>query len=789
MTNIEAAQPFLKQIFDNCEHGNVEFRFLPSKQQVFWPLTKFPELPVLDSEQDCYFGCATRNGGGKKEHIVEIPCLWTDNDFKLLPQEKIDQLLADCPFPPSAQEFTGGGYHCFWLLKKPAGKEDIPLVESLLRRLAVYFNADPAACDASRILRVPGTFNHKPEYAKPKVEILSLDPSRRYDLGDFDQWLPDDSKKKTASGEARKTHGWQDEALKGVGDGLRHDTALQLAGRWAAKGHSAAEITQFIIAWNEKNTPPKGELSNPESKELQDIVESAIAKFQTSKEEAHEWPEPFDIFGDPTLAGSPVLKAEYLPKVVADFAVDAAERIGVPLEMIAIPALGVAAGAISDYFTLQVKEYDQTWVERSKIWIGMVADSGQKKTPALNTVLAPLKRIEADLHLENQEKRERYKEEMEEYRKKVKQMPEYSHPERPAFKRKLAGDVTVEALRDILADNPEGILIVKDELSGWFTSFDQYKAKGGGSDRAHFIELFNGGVHFIDRVKDGGCSVMVPNWSAGLIGGIQPGPMKRLAGKISDDGLIQRFLVFYTSTDKDGVDKAPSLNAIKGFHDAIHKLSQANTSEYVFRFDKDSHKVRKLLENYVGAFNRLPDTPDHLKAHLSKYPIFFARLCLTYHLMDCMSGEHLQIVQTVTADTAVKVYSLLLNFFLPHALHFFEELVAGENDTNHAKWIAGYILSGKSTEISAREIYRSYRPLRGERRNEIPIIMEKLVLGGWVELVDGVRRENLKWAVNPRVHEIFGEIAERERERREAEKNKIAEKVAFIRAAREVTGG
>jgi hypothetical protein len=68
---------------------------------------------------------------------------------------------------------------------------------------------------------------------------------------------------------------WQDGAIRGVGAGSRHRTALQLAGRWARKRISDAEIAHFIVAWNRNNTPPKPELSDTNSTELTDIIRYA----------------------------------------------------------------------------------------------------------------------------------------------------------------------------------------------------------------------------------------------------------------------------------------------------------------------------------------------------------------------------------------------------------------------------------------------------------------------------------------------------------------------------------
>ena len=76
---------------------------------------------------------------------------------------------------------------------------------------------------------------------------------------------------------SRNPYGWQDEKLDGVEESERHNTALRLAGRWAMKGLSYAEVTKQIIWWNTGNKPPKPELANPDSKELQDIINYVFA--------------------------------------------------------------------------------------------------------------------------------------------------------------------------------------------------------------------------------------------------------------------------------------------------------------------------------------------------------------------------------------------------------------------------------------------------------------------------------------------------------------------------------
>ena len=80
----------------------------------------------------------------------------------------------------------------------------------------------------------------------------------------------------------RNPPGWQDPLIKGVSSGSRHGTALRLAGRWMEKGHSEQEIIHFIISWNESNDPPKTELSDPNSKEMRDIISYVRGKNKQS---------------------------------------------------------------------------------------------------------------------------------------------------------------------------------------------------------------------------------------------------------------------------------------------------------------------------------------------------------------------------------------------------------------------------------------------------------------------------------------------------------------------------
>ena len=66
--------------------------------------------------------------------------------------------------------------------------------------------------------------------------------------------------------------------------------------------------------------------------------------------------------------------------------------------------------------------------------------------------------------------------------------------EEPEYPRIKVNDTTVERLAARLAARPKGLLLFRDELSGWLGNLDKY----GSGDRGFWIEAFNGGAYSSD---------------------------------------------------------------------------------------------------------------------------------------------------------------------------------------------------------------------------------------------------------------------------------------------------
>jgi hypothetical protein len=182
---------FLAGLFKYCE-GSLELRALPGKKRRFCELADTATVGAFcksSAKQNVYFAVATRDGGGTKAHIKDIPAAWCDLDFKDVPEKEATKRLKAFAYPPTFIVRSGGGFQAYWQFKEAYHKEDIESVEELNRRIASALGGDQNACDASRTLRVPETLNHK--YSPPRMARCTLyKPEREYDVSDFDD-LPD----------------------------------------------------------------------------------------------------------------------------------------------------------------------------------------------------------------------------------------------------------------------------------------------------------------------------------------------------------------------------------------------------------------------------------------------------------------------------------------------------------------------------------------------------------------------------------------------------------------------
>lgn len=491
------------------------------------------------------------------------------------------------------------------------------------------------------------------------------------------------------------------------------------------------------------------------------------------------WPEPEDLWAD--LQPPPRLPAGIFPEVLDRWARDAAFRLGdYDPGCLAVPALVVLSGLAPAGMTVQVKQRDTGYVERPILWGLLHGAPGAKKSPALSLACEPLNKIQAQLDRENAHTQARFSEARASWAKTPKSDRTAPEPTRPRHRAVLVNDVTVEALAPVLADNPNGLACVRDELSGWIGGFDAYRPRGASKDREFWLGAKQGQPFRVIRLSRE--PVTVPALAVSMLGGIQPDVLRQQYEGIAADGMLQRFLMVHmerTSTDVDRPPDAAALAALMAVAHALHDLSSVEFLE-AFRFDAGADAVRQAVKTFADERMGIADLPAGLRGWLDKLEGEWARVALLFHVIEWAASGAANdfpfdppdpIISTMTARAAGE---FLLRYQFPHQLFVHRSAEGTRGEDTDSAWIAGFILAHRIAGISKRDLYTNFRPIRrlkGPAKEErIRRIMGELCSAGWAAPLANF---DSRWEVNPNVHVLFAERAAAERQRRGAARESI----------------
>jgi putative DNA primase/helicase len=266
-------------------------------------------------------------------------------------------------------------------------------------------------------------------------------------------------------------------------------------------------------------------------------------KATDSSDSSDSFPQVFEL---------PEFPVDALPKPWAAFIRAAAKSVNCPPELVAIPSLAAASGAIGLSRQLVIK---RRYTETALLWLAAIAGPGQKKTPAQKAAMLPMREIQAELRKKHADAKERWLDEMREHALAVKRARKNDEidpkaPEKPPLRRTLVDDITIEALAQRLSESPRGLLSEQDELSGFLRGMDQYKAGGKGNARQQYLKIWSSSPITVDR-KGEDESIAIPEPYVTIQGGMQPSIITEIADG-RDDGFMDRFLFCYPSETSGG---------------------------------------------------------------------------------------------------------------------------------------------------------------------------------------------------------------------------------------------
>jgi len=510
------------------------------------------------------------------------------------------------------------------------------------------------------------------------------------------------------------------------------------------------------------------------------------AQHQTSSS-SDDWPEP-----EPIQSELPPVRAfseDLLPDSFRPLVADVTERMQVPMDYAAVVMVLCLAGAVNRRALIQPKASDTGWVIVPNLWGGIIAPPGFMKSPVIQAATRPLNQIQAEWRCEHEEAVRDYEREKEEYElrrtawkeqykaasKKGNAAPDRpeDEPEEPRLRRLIVNDATFEALHQTMSENAAGILVIRDELTGWWSQLDRAGREG---ERAFCLQAWNGDTgHTIDRIGRG--TIHVEACCMSMLGGIQPGRLRSylvdaLEDGPSNDGLIQRFqLLVWPDTTADWiyVDRAPDAAAEHQAARVFRTLVGLDAENPLrFRFAPDAQEL--FIEWLSDLESRIRGNELHpaLISHLTKYRKLMPALALLFELADRAAEEgfvgfvgslpgEIQKIEEVSLKHARQA-AAYCEYLESHARRVYSCIVTPQ--VRAARELAEKIKQrkvGADGFFSCRDVY-----LKGWTGLDSPEAVKQaadvLEDAGWVRDVSGESgrvggRPSNRYEINPRVWE------------------------------------
>jgi putative DNA primase/helicase len=325
-------------------------------------------------------------------------------------------------------------------------------------------------------------------------------------------------------------------------------------------------------------------------------------------------------------------RKKLLPDSLRPLALDIAELMQVPLDFPAVVLTLCLAGAVNRRARIQPKAKDTSFIVVPNLWGGIIGPPGIMKSPVLTRVTGLLGRIEEKWQAV-------YAQQLAEWEKACEQCENDERPEKPVSKRLIINDATPEKLHEILRDNPAGVLVPRDEWTGWLAEMERPGREG---QREFFLTCWNGDSSYAtDRIGRG--SIYVPACCVSMVGGIQPDRLRACFNAangvgLKDDGLIQRFQLLVwpdTNPDWELVDRLPNAAAQRRAELIFERLTDLDSEKPLsFRFAEGAQEVHSVWWSDLEAKVRSQSESAIITSHLSKYRSLMPSLAVLFQLAD-----------------------------------------------------------------------------------------------------------------------------------------------------------
>jgi putative DNA primase/helicase len=444
-----------------------------------------------------------------------------------------------------------------------------------------------------------------------------------------------------------------------------------------------------------------------------------------------DWPEP-----KPLPVGSiclPEFDLDFLPQSLRPWIADIQDRMQCSTDFLGVTALVALGSLIGKKVGIRPRRKDD-WIEFANLWGVIVGRPGFLKSPAMAEVLKPLKWLEAKAKEKNVEvlvaydrdkriaelRREAVEGELKRRLKSPNESIDETRldikiPTKPRERRLIVQDVSYEKLGAILSDNPNGVLVFRDEIVSLLKDLSREERAPA---RGMYLTGWDGKQSYdFDRIGRGG--VYIPSTCISLLGSTQPGVFASFLRQATeygslDDGLVQRFgLIAWPNQDsgwKDN-DRYPDSEAKETAWNTIRLLAElepfsigAEKGQFddipFLRFDADAQGLFSEWRPELEARLRSGDLPIEHESYLAKHRKLVPALALISHLADGGTGS--------VSEQALQRALMIAQYAEAHAGRAFGS--AAEAELEAARAILERIRTGDLKDgFTCRDVYKTHR--------------------------------------------------------------------------------
>lgn len=387
----------------------------------------------------------------------------------------------------------------------------------------------------------------------------------------------------------------------------------------------------------------------------------------------------------------PALPIEILPDDLIPWVGDSADRARYSPDFAAVSAMVCLGSLIGRKIGIRLKQQDD-WTEFANLWGAVIGPPSALKSPAMREAMRPFKALQVLADEQHEAERTAVLAQQEAWKlrreasKKIAlkalskdpsaqiEISTDSMPELEPGRTYWTSNANSASLGVLLEQNPDGLLIERDELSPLLMSLEHEQ---NADLRGLLLSGWSGSESYrFDRIGRGVTSL--PKFALSVLGGIQPGPLARYVRSAFSgeraDGLLQRFqlIVWPDAETFEYVDRLPDATARERAAelfdrvDTLDPLSIGTPDCFgnppTIRLSDEAQAIfREWFTHFMQSLRRAERAHNEpLQAHFGKYPGLVGKLSLILHLADEARSRE------VSATTITKALAWI-DYLTPHA--------------------------------------------------------------------------------------------------------------------------